>query len=353
MSAAVSVFRTFRAGAYRVGVCLCVVAALALTLATDGRAAHLECGQVVTTSVRLDSDLLDCLGDGLIVGADGITINLNRHAIRGTDAPWAAGVRIDGYDNITVTNGEIGYFNSCIAGTSTHGSVFTKLRMGGDLPQYGGSCYEGIAFRTFASGVIANSLIHASHGNIWFTGDDNQILNNHFPYGDPAISISGSRTTISGNTIDITGPTGGINVRGAFYLISSNVIRGGGEGAIQLRGADSSTVRTNKMPHGGWRGILLDDNSDGNVVSGNALDHYEYGIVVRSTAGGNTLEGNSVLNSQYDGILVSNATTRLTRNIANFNGLLGINAENGALDGGGNRAKGNGDPLQCFGVVCK
>src|SRR5215207_4966381 len=41
------------------------------------------CGQVVEGLVELNSDL-NCIGDGLIVGADGTTIKLNGHTIRGT-----------------------------------------------------------------------------------------------------------------------------------------------------------------------------------------------------------------------------------------------------------------------------
>jgi hypothetical protein len=35
------------------------------------------------------------------------------------------------------------------------------------------------------------------------------------------------------------------------------------------------------------------------------------------------------------------------------NGVLGIEAVAGVIDGGGNRAFGNGDPRQCLIVVCR
>src|SRR6185437_8148829 len=44
--------------------------------------ASLSCGQVIKQSVKL-SDNLDCTSDGLIVGADGITIDLNGHTLNG------------------------------------------------------------------------------------------------------------------------------------------------------------------------------------------------------------------------------------------------------------------------------
>jgi hypothetical protein len=43
----------------------------------------------------------------------------------------------------------------------------------------------------------------------------------------------------------------------------------------------------------------------------------------------------------------------LTSNTANDNVDFGIEAVPGVIDGGGNRAFGNGNPLQCLNVVCK
>jgi hypothetical protein len=40
-------------------------------------------------------------------------------------------------------------------------------------------------------------------------------------------------------------------------------------------------------------------------------------------------------------------------NSANNNGDLGIESIEGTIDGGGNRAGGNGNPLQCVNVVCR
>src|SRR5215218_9566355 len=66
------------------------------------------CGQVVEGLVELNSDL-NCIGDGLIVGADGTTIKLNGHTIRGTGPDSSkvgisigneAGVRIEGKGRI-------------------------------------------------------------------------------------------------------------------------------------------------------------------------------------------------------------------------------------------------------------
>ena len=51
--------------------------------------------------------------------------------------------------------------------------------------------------------------------------------------------------------------------------------------------------------------------------------------------------------------LLTNPLVTLTSNRADHNGNLGIEALAGALDGGGNRARRNGDPRQCVGVACR
>ena len=54
-----------------------------------------------------------------------------------------------------------------------------------------------------------------------------------------------------------------------------------------------------------------------------------------------------------DGIDVDAAGTTIARNKANVNADLGIEAVPGVIDGGGNKASGNGNPAQCMNVSCK
>jgi hypothetical protein len=49
-----------------------------------------------------------------------------------------------------------------------------------------------------------------------------------------------------------------------------------------------------------------------------------------------------------DSFKVGSPSTKLTKNRAVRNGDLGIDAVSGIIDGGGNRASGNGDARQCL-----
>jgi hypothetical protein len=44
--------------------------------AAASAAADIGCGDTITVSTRLDSDLVECPGSGIIVGADSITLDL-------------------------------------------------------------------------------------------------------------------------------------------------------------------------------------------------------------------------------------------------------------------------------------
>lgn len=80
------------------------------------RAATVSCGDTVTEDVKLTSDL-NCAAmdlNGLNVGANNVTIDLNGHFINGTAAFGKAGIRNDTYRNLTVKNGAIRGFDSQI-----------------------------------------------------------------------------------------------------------------------------------------------------------------------------------------------------------------------------------------------
>jgi hypothetical protein len=63
--------------------------------------------------------------------------------------------------------------------------------------------------------------------------------------------------------------------------------------------------------------------------------------------------GNLASRNGDDGIDVNVAAATLTRNLANRNYDLGIEAVPGVVDGGGNHAAGNGNPAQCTNIDCR
>src|SRR4051794_41657583 len=75
-----------------------------LALGSPATASHVSCGAVLNTDTTLDSDLSDCPGSGVVIGASDITVDLGGHTIDGS----GTGAGVDnggGYDRVTVRNG--------------------------------------------------------------------------------------------------------------------------------------------------------------------------------------------------------------------------------------------------------
>src|SRR5438094_176259 len=82
-----------------------VAAATALPFQIPAYAgSRVRCGDVLTKDTSLDSDLIDCPGDGLIIGADGITVRLNDHEINAASL-GTVGIRNVGHDDVTIIGG--------------------------------------------------------------------------------------------------------------------------------------------------------------------------------------------------------------------------------------------------------
>jgi hypothetical protein len=65
------------------------------------------------------------------------------------------------------------------------------------------------------------------------------------------------------------------------------------------------------------------------------------------------LGGNLAIAGGGDGFDVDSRSAKRRNNRAIRNADLGIEAVRGVIDGGGNRASGNGDPRQCVNVACR
>jgi len=99
-------------------------------------------------------------------------------------------------------------------------------------------------------------------------------------------------------------------------------------------------------------GIALFDSND-NRVRDNRASQNRAGIFVAAGSSGNLVKDNLATFNGGDGINVDDSTTTLSKNTANNNGNLGIEAVAGVKDSGGNTAAGNYNPAQCVGVVCQ
>jgi parallel beta-helix repeat protein len=87
----------------------------------------LSCGQVVRESVTLSANL-ECSTDGLIAGADDITINLNGFTIAGPGGESSkVGIMLANNDNVQVTGGTVKGFQAGVLNTGGSGNTISKV----------------------------------------------------------------------------------------------------------------------------------------------------------------------------------------------------------------------------------
>jgi parallel beta-helix repeat protein len=130
---------------------------------------------------------------------------------------------------------------------------------------------------------------------------------------------------------------------------------------ILLDGGDSNLLRGNVVTSAASNGIRvtafdpdLTGAAEGNIILANRVEHPRLdGILIDETATDSLVKHNRVVRAGDDGIDVENPATTLTHNRADRNRDLGIEAVSGVIDGGGNKAHRNGNPLQCLNVACR
>ena len=112
-------------------VALALTAALAVSAgpASASASTTVHCGETLTHSVKLANDLTNCPGDGLVIGASRITVDLAGHTIDG-DAVIGGddtGVRLDGRQHVTVRGGTIEEFDHAVHLTGARHNHITHL----------------------------------------------------------------------------------------------------------------------------------------------------------------------------------------------------------------------------------
>jgi nitrous oxidase accessory protein NosD len=361
----------------------------------------IRCGATVVTSIVLERDLIDCPTDGLIVGADNITIDLNGHTIDGTalfDSEWDGIDNSAGHDGVTIVNGTLQDFGGSgvyLDGGAT-GNHLADLVLSDDGwgVEVRNSSDDSILTSSIVGNVSAGILIAESFGTLianntlsntrataevlLFRASDTLVQGNRMrgAYILGVDVILGSGNDVIGNVISGTRTTTiGVYMEAPESRIAKNEISGFDQAAVFV-GADGIQVEKNSI-HDSRRGVFLQGSFFGRptglIVRRNEIFNSDLGILVRETTG--TLVKRNITQGGRIGIVVRNSTatvisknrsdrnaedgiqvydpaTTITHNHADLNGDLGIEAVEGVTDGGGNTARRNGNPAQCLNVDC-
>jgi hypothetical protein len=328
------------AGGWRYGASILAALALALALSAGEARAAVFCGKTITKDTKLKHDLVDCPADGLVIGENGITLDLNGHRIDGTGAPLSDGVATNSHAELLIKGGGGGR----VTGFDTGILVTSGLdnRVNGVRVQ--GSAGIGVLIGSSNGATLRNSRIvgSKSYGVQVNASDDVEVSDNEVEgpensgFGVTGISVSNSLS--SGNVIRRNllrgGPAGdwGILVHGGAQdtVVRKNVAKGWSQFGIEAYdSAADTTLALNKTVNNGADGIHIDGATGSRVVEN--LTRGNVGEGIELGQGSVEVGGNTALDNDGWGILVD-----------------GIGP---VTDLGGNQAAGNGLG-QCSGVAC-
>jgi parallel beta-helix repeat protein len=388
--------RRYAAPATLIAVAVMVAFAVVGATAVGGgqaRASQVSCGETITADTTLEQDLVNCPNHGIVIGADGITLDLNGHLVDGDGTPAANcdnqkepcdfGLFNDGHDGVTIRNGSVREFAIGVLLGTTTGRARHNRVLGVSAS---GNQFLGLGIFSQVRGLVRNSSGNGSldHDGVGLRLGDSRrvrILNSSFrhnPHNGINIGES-SRSLIKGNVFSRNGDEGVLVEGGARFRLTRNRFARNG-GGITLGPSNRSVVARNRIV-GGGDGIRVEKGHD-NLVAANLVVRTRHvgitlgihdpfiggahnlvrGNVVRRSRGDgivvvrkdrhSALIRNVVTRSGDDGFDVDSPTTTLTGNRARRNADLGIEAVFGVIDGGGNLASGNGNPLQCLNIFC-
>ncbi|MBA3750867.1 MAG: right-handed parallel beta-helix repeat-containing protein [Nitrosopumilus sp.] len=194
----------------------------------------LSCGQVIKESVKLSANL-DCKTDGLIVGSDGITIDLNGFTISGPGVKSSkVGLMLANNDDVQVTGtGTIKGFQAGVLNTGGSDNKISKVAFTEN---------EIAIFNTGAKNTVI---------------EDNQMISNSIGMA----SHSSSGTKLHGNMLTNNQLAGVTLVNSAGNELDLNTIRGSVNGVFFDGQSTKNNVNTNTIV----------ENSGVDINNGNGL----------------------------------------------------------------------------------
>ena len=237
---------------------LVLVVGASLVGAPSAFAAQVSCGDVVIADLTLQNDVTGCVGDGLLLEADGVTLDLNGHTVSGAGA--GTGIAIGSTQSVvdvSVVDGVVRGFATGIhvfGGSSTLSrlSVRDNTTLGirldsGSSTQVVRNHVAGNAGDGILAGIPGNNVIRenilARNGRDGLRGaeDSVQRVEGNFAWrnGNDGIFLKDSVASVIGNVAVDNGSIG-IEIREripsliSLYVVAHNVATKNGVGGIRV-----------------------------------------------------------------------------------------------------------------------
>ncbi len=296
-------------------------------MAVPAAAEHIACGTVITASTALDSDIGPCPGDGLIISASDVTLDLKNFRIFAANgAGDNAGIRLTNVTNVTVMNGTVEGFDAGVVIEGGSGNTVRHVTARNNINDFGGRpCTLGDGFALINSDnntITQSEAIHnGPFGGISLVGDsDNNIITHNLVQDNNVVSpgTSGCGNPRQDEGIRIEGPGAEGN------RIENNRVLGSLLAGIGLH---SAWCFGGETPNNGNFIINNIVNTTAGTGNSSGIAFLENGPAGRVCPASNTtIERNTVTDNEGDGIFVASNSSNnvLTRNVVERNGRGGI-----------------------------
>jgi hypothetical protein len=263
------------------------------------RPPSVTCGSVVTRDVRLTTDL-DCAGPGLVIGADGVRIDLGGHTLTGPGE--GSGIDNNGrFDGVTIRNGTIrGFLHGIDLLETDHGRLTHVVLTGNGV---GASIARSVGME------VDHVIVDANR----FDG----------------LSLTFSEQTT---------------------IRRSEFTRNGVSGVNELASRDTVYDRAVAADNA-LHGITISQTEGITITRTDASDNGGDGLNLGFWAFGAALDANRTNGNLEDGVQIDEAGSSIRRHVAVANTGTGIAAAPGTVDGGRNRATDNG-VADCVHITC-
>lgn len=312
-------------------VLLLLLILLLLVPAPAALAEHVYCGSVITADTTLDSDVV-CEGEtygvtAITIAADGVTLDLAGHMVSGQPAYDGSsnGIRTDGpRTGVTVRRGSVVGFGAGLY-ISASSSLVERLR----IRDSGG---VGLQIEGNGNTVQRLDVHHFSEFGITVRGGHTVLDRNRVAGMITCFRAAGEAPRLTRNLLADCYSAGWIEKYTAATVERNTVTRNAGGFGVTGEGA---LVRRNDFSGNDVNGLTVVDPR---------------AVIDRNVANDNAYDTDS---PPQGGIEVFTAGTVVRHNRAYRNADYGIYAVPGVVDGGGNRARDNGNALQCLNVACR
>lgn len=250
----------------------CLLAWLAAPSASVVAADDL-CGATILTNLKLHHDLT-CVGAGLVVGADGIKVNLNGHTLTGSSTAMGSGygISVIGRRNVSITGGTVRNFEAGVRVMNSTDIIIKDMELRGNN--------DGVDFATGSAGntVKESQLVGNLARGIMLRGGvtDNLIKENSFSGNRVGVLLfAGIDNTVKENRFTANSLAGiRVNVFATGNLIIENIIESNPAGIEFLLAPVGNTFVENRIAINecGLKGASDGNTFEENVFEANVVD---------------------------------------------------------------------------------